>query len=157
MQALLAPCGSRGGDQIGGAGQQLKRIKELKFPSGLAAYEHLELTPPVRLSGPRAALVQLQLEELAGKQFIGARAPARRRTVKSPDLRLAEFPHAPPEAITCRMQLLEAYGLIEQTLGVLVAFERGRQQLREEARSQRRGPGLQADMEDEEPDDYDEL
>ena len=122
-QALLAPCGARG-KQVGGAGQQLKRIRELKFPSGLPAYNHLELQRPVRLSGPRAALVQVQLELLAGKTFAGARAPERRRHVKSSDISLAEFPGAPPHSLACRLQLLEAYGLSNATLGLLVQLER---------------------------------
>ena len=155
----MSQCGSLGGKLIGGAGQQLKRIKELRFPSALEAYAHLELQAPVRLSGPRAALVQTQLEELAGKPFGGSRGPERRRSVKSPDLRLQEFPMAAPEALSCRMRVLEAYGLTEQSLAVLVALEKEVLQAKADRRAEVQSGARNhlAAPEEEEYDDYDDL
>ena len=109
----------RGSKQVGGAGQQLKRIRDLKFPSALSAYEHLELQKPVRLSGPRAALVQAQLEQPAGRPFVCAREPSRRRHVKSPDLELVDSPNAPPTSST----ILEPYGVTQASLAGLAKIE----------------------------------
>ena len=114
----------------------------------------------MRLSGPRAALVQVQLEQLAGANFGGARAPERRRTVKSADLRLTEFPLAPPDGLTCRMRVLEAFGLTEESLAVLVAMERDILAAKKERQADRNGGTARnqlMEQHEEEYDDYDDL
>ena len=82
----------------------------------------------MRLSGPHAALVQTQLELLAGKKCAGARAPERRRHIKSPDVGLSDLPCTAPVTLTCRLQLLGAYWLSNDTLGKLVQLERDARQ-----------------------------
>ena len=92
----------------------------------LQACEHLELEPPARLSGPTAAVVQQQLEELAGKSFSGAQAPPMRKRVKSKDVHFQDFPQAQPKLSTCRQHPMQAHGLDEDALARLVHIQRER-------------------------------
>ena len=119
--AMLLQCGLRGGAQLP---SQLQRIMAGLFPSAQRRYMHLELGQPSRLTGPRAALVQQQLEEMSKTNFAGARAPNRRRRVKSACVRLVEFPRATPSPYICRTQLKQAYGLTDELLATLVEQER---------------------------------
>ena len=109
---------------------QLKRILDGQFPSAQRRYKHLELGQPTKLYGPRAALVQQQLEELAGMPFLGARGPPRRVVIKSSYFRLTDFPRAAPHLLACRLQLRQAYGLSEELLARLIAFEKQRVEAR---------------------------
>ena len=130
----------------------------LQFPSALAAYDHLELTRPVRLSGPRAAQVQMQLEAIAGTDFAGAKAPLRRRPIKSPDVLLQEFPLAPAEGSTCRSQILGTFGLDEASLAALVKIERDVVEAKEERRRNRPSAGANANhLGQDEEEEYGDL
>ena len=116
---LLEQCGARDGRAMR---LQLNRIKTGLFPSGLQPYVHLELGSRTRLSGPHAALVQDQLEELAGTSFGGARAPLLRRRVKSPSIQLQEFPGTIPDVWSARQQVMNAHGFSEVLLKRMVTY-----------------------------------
>ena len=117
--ALLERCGARQG-LSGGMSDQLTRIRKGLFPSPAPRHKHLVLCRSSRLSGPHAALVQEQLEELTGVSFSGSRQPLHRVTVKRPDIRLQEFPMARDLASCVREQVLKAYGLTDDLLQRLV-------------------------------------
>ena len=97
----------------------------------------------------------MQLEELAGLEFAGARAPPRRIRVKSKDIELVDFPLAPPVLAVCRMHWLKAYGVSEAKLASLAQLEKEKKERPNRASSSREVNAL-AEEEDE-YDDYNDL
>ena len=75
-------------------------------------------------------MVQGQLEVISGTAFAGARAPLRRLAVKSPDIRLQEFPMARAPNEVLRAQILAAYGVSDTLLQKLVEFQKARMDAR---------------------------
>ena len=97
----------------------------------------------------------MQLEELAGLEFAGARAPPRRIRTKSSGIELVDFPLAPPVLAVCRMHLLKAYGVSEAKLASLVQLEKEKKEKAHRAASSREQNALVEEADDY--DDYDDL
>ena len=66
------------------------------------------------------------MELISGTPFAGARAPEKRLTVKSPDIRLQEFPMARAPKDVLRGHIMAAYGVSETLLAKLVDFQKAR-------------------------------